>query len=155
MIRMTLELHATSKEVMRAVEAFQEFAQAQLIPEKAVFGLALALEESASNIVNYALGHAAEQTFRVTFGRAGDELFIELRDGGPEFDPTTWTPRSSGTDDGDPIGGWGIELMRRHVDDIRYEREAGENILHFSKRLTPPGMEFQKSQTEQSQTEGK
>lgn len=154
MIRMTLELHATSGEVMRAVEAFQEFARAQLIPEKTAFGLALALEESACNIVNYALEHAAQRTFRVTFGRAGDEIFIELRDHGPEFDPIAWTAPCSETENEDAIGGWGIELIRRHVDEMRYEREAGENILHLSKRLMPERTEFQ-NETKQTQTEGK
>jgi serine/threonine-protein kinase RsbW len=148
MIRMTLELHATPKEVMRAVEAFQEFAQAQQISEKTAFGLALALEECGSNIVNYALEHAAERKFRVTFGRVGDEIFIELLDHGPEFDPTAWT--ASGTASEDAIGGWGIGLVRRHVDEFRYERKAGENILRLSKRLRPEGAEFQKSQTKQS-----
>lgn len=146
---MTLELHATPKEVMRAVEAFQEFARTQQIPEKTAFGLALALEESASNVVNYALEHAAQQTFRVTFGRVSDEMFIELRDRGPEFDPTSWTGSSSETESEDAIGGWGIRLVRRYMDEIRYERKAGENILRLSKRLAPEGTVFQKSQTKQ------
>ena len=41
---MTLELHATPEEVMRAVEALQEFGHERQIPDKALFGLALALE---------------------------------------------------------------------------------------------------------------
>ena len=153
---MTLELHATPDEVMRAVEAFQEFARTQQIPEKTAFGLTLALEESASNIVNYALEHAARQTFRVTFERAGDEIFIELRDHGPEFDPTAWTSPGSETESEDAIGGWGIQLVRRYMDEIRYERKAGKNVLCLIKRLTPEAgtTEFQKSQTKQSSTKG-
>ena len=52
------------------------------------------------------------------------------------------------------IGGWGIQLVRRYMDEIRYEREAGENVLRLSKRLGPEGgaTEFQKSQTKQSKT---
>ena len=53
--RMTLELHATPEEVMRAVEALQEFGREKQIPDKELFGLALALEECGSNIVNHAL----------------------------------------------------------------------------------------------------
>jgi len=37
---------------------------------------------------------------------------------------------------------------------MRYEREAGENVLRLSKQLTPPGTEFQKH-TKQTQIEGK
>jgi serine/threonine-protein kinase RsbW len=147
---MTLELHATPEEVMRAVAAFQEFARTQQIPEKTAFGLALALEECASNIVNHALVSIPQQTFRVTFGRAGDEIFIETRDHGPEFDPTAWTRPVTDTVDNDAIGGWGIQLVRRYMDEIQYERNAGENILRLSKRLAPESAEFQNSQTKQS-----
>ena len=133
---MTLELHATPAEVMRAVEALQEFAQAQGLPDKTVFNLALALEECASNVVNHGLKRDASRTFHVRFGREGDAFIIELRDRGPEFDPTT-TARKAQAEDGDPPGGWGTELVRRKMDEIRYRREAGENILRLTKRLSP------------------
>ena len=73
--------------------------------------------------------------------RADDNFLIELRDGGPEFDPTVVTPRKPQADDDDPPGGWGIQLVRRHMDEIRYERCAGENVLRLTKRLTPASHE--------------
>ena len=132
---MTLELHATPEEVMRAVEALQEFARAQGVPEKLIFGLALALEECGSNIVNHALQRESAKTFHVHFDRHGDTFVIELRDRGPAFDPTATAPRKSQADDGDPPGGWGTELVRRKMDEIRYRREGDENILRLTKRL--------------------
>jgi hypothetical protein len=42
---MNLDLHATPQEVMRAVEALQDFARVRCVPEKTIFDLALALEE--------------------------------------------------------------------------------------------------------------
>lgn len=131
---MTLELHATPHEVMRAVEAFEEFARTQSVPEKIIYQLQLALEECASNIVDHALQRDAQQKFHVTFGRAGGELFIELRDKGPEFDPTARVESEKARDE-DAIGGWGIQLVRRSVDDIRYQRKDGENVLRLCKRL--------------------
>jgi anti-sigma regulatory factor (Ser/Thr protein kinase) len=133
---MTLELHATPEEVMRAVEALQEFGQARQVPEKQLFGLALALEECASNIVNHALRRDAGQTFRVTLEHTGRTMVIELRDRGPEFDPTKAPipDKEIGGEDRPP-GGWGIELVRRYMDEIRYAREAGENVLSLTMRL--------------------
>ena len=53
---MTLELHATPEEVMRAVEALAGVRRgARQVPAKILFGLTLALEECGSNIVNHAL----------------------------------------------------------------------------------------------------
>jgi anti-sigma regulatory factor (Ser/Thr protein kinase) len=69
---MKLRLQATPEEVMRAVEAWQRFAQARAVPEKATFGLALALEECASNIVNHALRGDPRQTFEIAIQQTGD-----------------------------------------------------------------------------------
>ena len=133
---MILELQATPEEVMRAVEALQEFGQARQVPDKAIFGLALALEECGSNIVNHALKRDPRQTFRVTLEHTGNAMVIELRDRGPEFDPTQAPvpEKEAGVDD-QPPGGWGIQLVRRYMDEIRYAREGGENVLRLTRRL--------------------
>jgi serine/threonine-protein kinase RsbW len=147
---MTLELHATPEEVMRAVGAFEEFARAQAVPEKIICQLQLALEECASNIVNHALQRDAAKTFQATFGRAGCELFIELRDNGPEFDPTPHVDRRREAD-AEAHGGWGIELVRRSTDELRYQRKKGENVLRLVKRLAP-AEKFGQPDTKQPKT---
>ena len=131
---MTLELEATPEAVMRAVEKLQAFGQQLDIPEKEMFGLALALEECGSNIVNHALQRDSRRKFRVTIENRAGTITVELRDDGPEFDPTRERPAQGATveDDRAP-GGWGIELTRRFVDGLTYRREAGENILLLTK----------------------
>ena len=131
---MTLELHATPEEVMRGVEALQEFARAHGASEKASFGLALALEECGSNIVNHACKQDAEKKFRVTFDRVGNEITIELRDPGPAFDPTLADERPMSANEDIP-GGWGVQLVRRYMDHITYKREGEENVLRLRKRI--------------------
>ena len=136
---MTLELHATPEEVMRAVEALQQFGEVRQVPERTLFGLALALEECGSNIVNHALRRDARQTFRVTLEHTGSAVVVELRDRGPEFDPTHAPARPEEANDDDrPPGGWGIQLARHYTDEIQYRREAGENVLRVTKRLGDP-----------------
>ena len=145
---MTLELHATPEEVMRGVETLQQFAQARGLPEKTTFSLALALEECASNIVNHALRRDAQKVFWVTFDCLNDAFVIELRDQGPAFDPTVENSSRRPLDDDSP-GGWGIHLVRRFMDEIRYERRAGENVLRLTKRLTPAETPASPTGTEQ------
>lgn len=135
---MTLELHATPGEVMRAVETLQQFAQARGLPEKAVFCLALALEEAGSNIVNHALLGDDQKTFRVLIEQKGDVIVIELRDRGLEFDPTIAASDKPQAGDEAPPGGWGIQLIRCSIDETCYRREGGENVLRLSKRLGGP-----------------
>lgn len=135
---MTLELHATPEEVMRAVEALQEFGQARQIPAKILFGLTLALEECGSNIVNHALRRDSAKIFRVNFDFNDSRIIIELRDPGPEFDPTLASAGEPEADDDGPPGGWGIFLVRRYTDEIHYIREGGENRLRLTKTLGDP-----------------
>jgi len=134
---MTLELQATPEEVMRAVEALERLGQERQVGEKTLFGLTLALEECGSNIVNHALQQDALQTFRVSLEHTGNALIIELRDRGPEFDPTQAPAiEAEANDDNRPPGGWGIQLVRRYTDEVRYMREGGENVLRLIKRLS-------------------
>ena len=134
---MKWELHATPEEVMRVVEAMQDFARAQGVPEKMIFGLALALEECGSNVVNHALQRDSQKTFHVAAERKDDTFVIELRDGGPPFDPTAAAERKPSVDDDDLPGGWGIQLVRRYTDEIGYAREGDENVLRLVKGILP------------------
>ena len=131
-----MQLHATPEEVMRGVETLQDFARAQGLPEKTIFGLALALEECGSNIVNHAWQRDAQKQFQVVIEHTNNAFVIELRDGGPEFDPTTATVRKPQAEDDDLPGGWGIQLVRRYTDEIHYAREGNENVLRLIKRVS-------------------
>jgi anti-sigma regulatory factor (Ser/Thr protein kinase) len=127
---------------MRAVETLQAFGREKHIPERELFGLALALEECGSNIVNHALQRDARQKFQVVIEHTGSAVTLELRDHGPEFDPTQVRVAAPATATDDQLpGGWGVQLVRRYMDEIRYRREAGENILRLTKRLVPADRE--------------
>jgi len=133
---MILELQATPEEVMRAVETLRAFGRERQVAEKDLFGLALALEECGSNIVNHALQRDARRKFRVVIEHTGTAVTIELRDRGPEFDPTQVRAVETATgEEAQRPGGWGLQLVRRFMDEIRYRREADENVLRLTKRL--------------------
>jgi len=120
---------------MRAVEALQKFGREQNLSEETVFGLALALEECGSNIVEHGLNGDARQKFRVTMERRGNEIRIELRDSGPKFDLTAFSRPSMPARDEDPPGGWGIQIVRGYTDGISYKREHDQNVLLLIKSV--------------------
>jgi len=123
---------------MRGVEALQEYGRKMQLAEREIFGLALALEECGSNIVNHALRRDAQQVFQVVIEHTGRAVTVELRDRGPEFDPTrVGIAEPIAGEDDRPPGGWGIQLVRRYMDEIRYRRENGENVLLLTKRYLP------------------
>ncbi len=148
---MRLELRATPEEVMRAVEALQEFGHAKQVPDKTLFGLALALEECGSNIVNHALRRDPHQQFQVVIEHTGGAVTIELRDRGPVFDPTQDCAAQPATGEDDrPPGGWGLQLVRRYMDQVRYSREADENVLRLTKRLVQADRQNSFAKTDQT-----
>ncbi len=130
---MILELHAAPEEVMRAVEALREYGHERGVSERDLFPLALALEESASNIVNHAFQRDPQKKFQVSIEHNGAEMIVEIRDCGPQFDPTREIEKK--TREEEPLGGWGLHIIRRHTDQIEYRREGAENILRLTKRV--------------------
>jgi sigma-B regulation protein RsbU (phosphoserine phosphatase) len=136
--RLSLELQATPADVMRAVEAVRSFGRERQVDEGALFGLALALEECGTNIVTHACVGRPHERFQVAFERTAATLEIEIRDRGPEFDPTRSAARDlPATDEERPPGGWGLQLVRHYLDEVRYAREGDENVLLLVKRVAP------------------
>lgn len=134
----TLELQATPEEVMRGVEHLERFCAGLGVSSKAIHALMLAVEEMASNVVNHAYARDATRTFRLTLRHDGDRVVAELRDRGPAFDPLRAAAPDFETDtESREIGGLGIHLVRRTMDDLRYTREGDENVLCMTKILTP------------------
>jgi serine/threonine-protein kinase RsbW len=119
---------------MRAVEEFREFGRGCGLGESELFGPLLALEECGSNIVDHAFHRDATQIFTITIECDDHLLAIELRDRGPEFDPTAPSAREPQPADDDQLGGWGLQLVRRYMDTIRYRREGQENILNLTRK---------------------
>ena len=63
-------------------------------------------------------------------------VILVLTDTGKEFDPTM-VPETDITLSADerPIGGLGIFLIRQIMNEVKYERIDGKNVLTLEKRL--------------------
>jgi sigma-B regulation protein RsbU (phosphoserine phosphatase) len=131
-----MRLRPTPEEVMRSVAQLQAFGREHRVDERTLHGLALALEECASNIVHHAGLDEAREYFEVEMERNDEGIAIELRDAGRAFDPTAAVTRESAP--GESLrddGGWGIELVRHYTDEVSYRRANDGNVLRLSKRL--------------------
>jgi serine/threonine-protein kinase RsbW len=131
-----LDLPATPEDVMRGVEHLEQFCQVLHVPRKAIQALMLAVEETASNIVNHAYQRDARQTFRLTLEHHGDRFVAELRDHGPAFDPLQIAVPCFDIDPAErDTGGLGIHLVRHYIDELCYVRDGAENVLRLTKLL--------------------
>jgi len=112
------------------------------LSEPAAGELLLAVDEAVSNIIMH--GYAGRDgAIEIEVSGDGDGIVVRLRDDAPLFDPTAAaTPRLDISPlERDRPGGYGVELVRRLVDDLRYRVGAnGRNELTLVKGLSsePP-----------------
>ncbi len=101
------------------------------------YRLRLAVDEIATNIVNYGY-ERSHQRGDIRLRAAVDEawLTIALEDTSPPYDPMAAEPPDNLDDplEERPIGGLGIFLTLRGVDEFRYEHRDGRNVNTFAMR---------------------
>ena len=102
-----------------------------------VFNLSLVLEEAVANIINYAYPKEDHEWIYLSARMHEESIVLVLTDTGKEFDPTT-VPDADITLSADEreIGGFGIFLIRQIMNEVKFERVEGKNVLTLLKRLS-------------------
>lgn len=95
----------------------------------------LALEEALVNISRYAyLDQHGDVEVHCRLSKEG-QLHLEIHDWGTPYNPLERArPDPSQDLASRKVGGWGVELMRRMVDDLKYTYSRGQNILSLTFR---------------------
>lgn len=101
-----------------------------------IFNLNLVLEEAVVNIINYAYPKEEHESIYLSAKMHEGSIVMVLTDTGKEFDPTM-VPDVDVTMSADErqIGGLGIFLIRQIMNEVKYERIDGKNILTLEKKL--------------------
>ena len=116
---------------------FQEFARQVELPEEITNRMLIAADEVFTNIAEYAYPGAAGQV-EVSAEQKDAMLRLTFKDTGKPFDPTkSADPDIQAPASERPIGGLGIFVMKRLMDQVEYRRENGCNILTLSKHIFP------------------
>ncbi len=104
--------------------------------EKEIYSLQLAADEAASNIIEHAYAGVSNAELYITCDMRGDSLTITMRDTGRPFDPSKVKQPNLKADLSDrQIGGLGVYLMRKLMDEVRYESNSKTgNLLTMTKR---------------------
>jgi anti-sigma regulatory factor (Ser/Thr protein kinase) len=104
--------------------------------EKDVYNIQLATDEAASNIIEHAYEGIPDGVLDISCGMEADTIRITLIDYGFPFDPSTIAMPDLKADlSNRKIGGLGIYLMRKLMDDVQYEpRHDKSNVLTMIKR---------------------
>jgi serine/threonine-protein kinase RsbW len=104
--------------------------------EKEIYSLQLAADEAASNIIEHAYGGISNAALHITCDMQGEMIIITMRDTGVPFDPSRVKQPNLKADLSErQIGGLGLYLMRKLMDEVRYESNAKTgNLLTMTKR---------------------
>lgn len=115
-------------------ERVRDFLGKCAAPTEAIFLAELVIEELVSNTIKYGYDDNEEHTIRVNVRFESGALSIEVRDDGHPFNPLEQAnPDFSLPAEERPIGGLGLHLVRQMTDDVRYERQNGENVVIATK----------------------
>lgn len=103
---------------------------------KDIYNIQLATDEAASNIIEHAYEGVSNGVLALSCGIVGDGITIILIDYGESFDPSVVPMPNLKADLSErKIGGLGIFLMRKLMDEVHYEpRKDGSNVLTMRKR---------------------
>ena len=104
--------------------------------DKDVYNIQLATDEAASNIIEHAYENVPDGILELSCGVNKDVITIILVDRGESFDPSEVPLPDLKADLSDrKIGGLGIFLMRKLMDEVTYEpRPNRSNVLTMTKR---------------------
>ncbi len=135
MHEMTLQASVESLEkVLAFVDAHLE---ALACPMKTQMQIDVAVEEIYVNIATYAYApRTGEAQIRIETVSEPPSVRIEFRDHGIPFNPLARPdPDVTLSAEERQIGGLGIYMVKKSMDEIHYRYEDGQNILSFTKKL--------------------
>ena len=99
-----------------------------------MMSLNLVMEEAVSNIIFYAYKGDVEDAVDISLVREGGELIVTLIDHGIAFDPTLRKdPDITLSAEDRPIGGLGIFLIKKIMDEVSYQSRGAECLYHEEK----------------------
>ena len=127
---------AKLENLLAMMRLITEQAQAVGFEEKKINQIQLAAEEVLANVINYAYPDKSGEVEINLTPEPSKQLEIEISDSGIAFNPLDLPePDISAPMEKRQIGGLGVYLLRKLMDEVRYKREGERNILTFIKKV--------------------
>ena len=132
-----LTVAATVENIETVTDFVNEQLEALDCPMKAQMQIDIAIDELFGNIAHYAYKPGVgDATVRVETGEDPLAVVITFIDNGVPYDPLAKEdPDISLSAEEREIGGLGIYMVKKSMDDITYEYKDGQNILTIKKNI--------------------
>ena len=130
-----ITVEATVDNLQTVIDFATEQLEAHDCPMKTSMQLELVIEEIFVNVSSYAYAPASgDVTVCIDFEENPSAVLMTFIDGGKPYNPLeTPDPDTTLGIEERGIGGLGIFLVKKNVDEIAYEYAGGKNILRIKK----------------------
>jgi anti-sigma regulatory factor (Ser/Thr protein kinase) len=135
-----LSIPATDEGIRTALDALAALAASCGLSKAVTWPVEVSLDEVLANVVRHGLegrGDASvEIEMRLDPATVPPVCEVRVADDGPAFDPLALPEADTSLGVAErPIGGLGMTLVRRLMDEVEYERRDGRNHLRLRRRL--------------------
>ena len=132
-----LTIEATLENIATVTEFVDRELESLDCPMKMLMQINIAIDELFGNIAQYAYSpETGPATVRVEVEEAPLSVIITFIDNGRPYDPLSGEdPDVSLPVEERDIGGLGVFLVKKTMDDISYEYRNGQNILRIRKNM--------------------
>ena len=128
------ELKSNLSELDTLCQHLNKFGHVAGLSEAFVTDINICLDELFTNIISYGFPDNLEHLVRFTISVDKTALIVDIEDEGIPFNPLEKKDPELLTDLMDAkIGGLGIHIVRKLMDDIFYKRDQGKNKLTVKK----------------------
>ena len=133
----SFKLKSSLSELDTLCQNLERFGRKIGLSKKSIFEINLALDELFTNIISYGFDDDGEHVINITITPRNQELCLCIEDDGIPFNPAEFQPADVAASVEDcKIGGLGIHIIKKLMDEICYERCGGKNVLTLKKRFT-------------------
>ena len=135
--RISITLKNQLSEIERLSQVLDEFGRLHDLPIRDLRAMNLALDEILTNVISYGYDDPHEHQITVRLSLTHGELTAEVEDDGRPFNPLTFPAADTENPVAErPIGGLGIHMVRKLMDQLDYKRQQDRNFLVMRKKIT-------------------
>ena len=130
----TVRIENDLSDIAKVDEMLDEFAEQFGIPPAIAVTFHVIFDDLLNNVISYGFNDGQRHFIDISLELAANSLIVSIADDGMPFNPLDETaPDTKLSIEDRQIGGLGIHLAIKMVDDVRYQRTADKNVLTLTK----------------------
>ena len=133
---LSFNLKSDQSELETLCQKLEKFGKSLKLSKKCILEINLALDELFSNIISYGFKDDLEHLVKIQIIRENGTLTLCVEDDGIPFNPLETKEIELPCDiESSNIGGIGLQLVKKLMDQVCYERCEGKNKLTLKKAI--------------------